>query len=235
MFPVSTTKPIGFSGVSNKRQDDGKCPELWWWGWQTYRHLRADCLDNVESSTSHNPIYFRPLTGIDLGMHIYRDERWQQPSTSKRTENLEKCFPQNNMVNSYFYCDVLSRLRENVHWKKPGTTSSSFNTLIPPPTRPWKIIATWLSFRAPRKPKSEYPVSLHLRNLPLGMPDQLSLAATISATCSTSYLQSKPLLVRSDCESVVVSGILLLDNPSSSAAPCPLRIAIALLRAVRKK
>jgi hypothetical protein len=24
--------------------------------WQPYRHLWADCLDNVESLTSHNPI-----------------------------------------------------------------------------------------------------------------------------------------------------------------------------------
>jgi hypothetical protein len=28
MFPVGTNKPIGFSGVLNKRQDDGKCPEI---------------------------------------------------------------------------------------------------------------------------------------------------------------------------------------------------------------
>jgi hypothetical protein len=31
------------------------------WGWQPYRHLWTDCLDNVGPLTSHNPIGLRGL------------------------------------------------------------------------------------------------------------------------------------------------------------------------------
>jgi hypothetical protein len=56
------------------------------------------------------------------------DERSGRPSIRKTTENVEKIglftvkfVPPNTTVNSYFYCDVLRRLRENVRQKKTGT------------------------------------------------------------------------------------------------------------------
>jgi hypothetical protein len=35
-------------------------------GWQPYSHLRADCLDNVGSLTSHNPMGLRGLLRIQM-------------------------------------------------------------------------------------------------------------------------------------------------------------------------
>jgi hypothetical protein len=81
------------------------------------------------------------------------DKRWQLPSTSKTTANDEKIrelhefVPNNNTVNSDFYCDVLRRLRENVQRKRLEiwiNYKHTFITLTRPPTRPWKQQTAWV-------------------------------------------------------------------------------------------
>jgi hypothetical protein len=54
--------------------------------------------------------------------------------------------PPNTMANSYFYCDILRYLRENVRWKdrKFGTaTTGSFLTTMRLATHPWKPQSLW--------------------------------------------------------------------------------------------
>jgi hypothetical protein len=55
------------------------------WGWQSYHHLRADCLDNVGSSTSHDPP--RPVTGIAFPSLLHTVSA-QRPSISAVEGNI---------------------------------------------------------------------------------------------------------------------------------------------------
>jgi hypothetical protein len=76
LYPVSFHCGPGINSASDWNAADA-------WGWRTSTHLWTDCLENVRSSTSHNPMDLHGLLqGILILFLLFLDTLSMREDTS---------------------------------------------------------------------------------------------------------------------------------------------------------